>query len=72
MQNKVPKIAKSQKGELVREDLQPGNGEPGKGQAVVYQYAEKIPVEIREIVRISPKDFWALKHSFEEWASQWD
>jgi hypothetical protein len=33
---------------------------------------EKVNVEIREIVRIRPQDFQALKSSFEEWARTWD
>jgi hypothetical protein len=31
----------------------------------------KFDVEIREIVRIRPVDFEALKNSFEEWSEQW-
>ena len=34
--------------------------------------SEKITVEIREIVRIKPQDFSALKASFEDWAKTWD
>jgi len=33
---------------------------------------QKIDVEIRDIIRIKPADFEALKNSFEEWASKWD
>lgn len=33
---------------------------------------QKIEVEIRDIIRISPGDFSALKDSFEEWASKWN
>jgi hypothetical protein len=33
---------------------------------------EKIPVEIRDIVRIRPQDFSALKNSFEEWRKSWE
>ena len=33
---------------------------------------EKIEPEIRELVRIRPEDFRALKVSFEEWANQWN
>jgi len=31
----------------------------------------KFDVEIREIVRIRPVDFEALKNSFEEWSAKW-
>ena len=41
-------------------------------EAPIYQFEDKIPVEIREIVRINPRDFAALKNSFEEWVRQWD
>lgn len=33
---------------------------------------EKIEVEIREIIRIRPQDFSALKNSFEDWAKSWE
>lgn len=33
---------------------------------------EKIPVEIRDIIRIKPQDFAALKSSWEKWAAQWE
>lgn len=33
---------------------------------------QKIDVEIRDIIRVRPQDFSALKNSFEEWAKQWD
>jgi hypothetical protein len=33
---------------------------------------EKIDVEIREMVRIRPQDFSALKNSFEDWAKTWE
>lgn len=39
---------------------------------VVERADEKIEVEIREIIRIRPQDFSALKNSFEEWANQWE
>jgi len=42
-----------------------------KQPKIVYD-DEKIEVEIREIIRIRPQDFSALKHSFEEWAIKWD
>jgi hypothetical protein len=33
---------------------------------------EKIDVEIREIIRVRPQDFSALKNSFEDWAKNWE
>jgi hypothetical protein len=33
---------------------------------------EKIDVEIREIIRVRPQDFSALKNSFEDWAKTWE
>lgn len=33
---------------------------------------QKIEVEIRDIIRIKPSDFSALKDSFEQWASNWN
>lgn len=33
---------------------------------------QKVDVEIRDILRIKPQDFSALKDSFEEWASKWN
>lgn len=55
------------------EDLQSGLGEPRESENLKYvPDTQKIDVEIREIVRIKPQDFSALKLSFEEWARQWD
>jgi hypothetical protein len=43
------------------------------GQEVRYIAVEqKIEVEIRDLIRIKPSDFSALKDSFEEWASKWN
>ena len=55
-------------------NLQPGLTKPRKGKAlkVITDYDRKIDVEIRDIIRIKPQDFSALKNSFEEWAKQWD
>lgn len=42
-------------------------------KAMIYvRNDEKITVEIREVVRIKPQDFSALKASFEDWAKTWD
>ena len=57
---------------MVGEDIQQGNSESRESKDIKYNYEEKVPVEIREIIRINPKDFSALKHSFEEWVKQWD
>ncbi len=55
------------------ENLQPGLDKPGKSQALTYvPNDEKIEVEIREIIRVRPQDFAALKASFEEWVQAWD
>ena len=53
------------------EDLQPGLDQSGEGSIVVERSDEKIEVEIREIIRVRPQDFSALKNSFEDWASNW-
>jgi hypothetical protein len=56
-----------------RQDLQPRPSEQGEGAAITYApLDEKIEVEIREIVRIRPQDFRALKDSFEDWLKNWD
>jgi hypothetical protein len=55
------------------QDLQQGFGKSREGKDIKYlPVDEKIDVEIREIVRIHPRDFEALKNSFEEWAKRWD
>jgi hypothetical protein len=41
-------------------------------EPVTIREDEKVTVEIREIVRIRPQDFQALKSSFEDWAQTWD
>jgi len=58
---------------MVRKNIQPKLSKQGKSEALTYvQPDEKIPVEIREIVRIKPEDFAGLKNSFEEWAKKWE
>jgi hypothetical protein len=58
---------------MASEDLQQGSNQSRKSEAVrIINNDEKIEVEIRDIIRIKPSDFSALKNSFEEWASQWD
>jgi len=56
-------------------DLQSGSIQPVKDEVVepkVIRDDEKFEVEIRELVRIRPKDFEALKNSFEEWRDKWE
>ena len=43
----------------------------GESEAII-PLDEKIEVEIREIIRVRPQDFSALKNSFEEWAKNWE
>lgn len=33
---------------------------------------EKVEVLIREVIRISPKDFQAFKHALEDFVNSWD
>lgn len=55
------------------ENLQQGIDKFRKSASIRYvQVDEKIPVEIRDIVRIRPEDFKAFKASFEEFIKQWD
>lgn len=58
---------------MAGQNLQPRISKSGKGSAIIYiPDDQKIPVEIREIVRIKPQDFAAFKNSFEEWIKEWD
>jgi hypothetical protein len=55
------------------ESVQPGVDQFGKSTSIRYiPVDEKIPVEIRDIVRIKPEDFKAFKRAFEEFIKQWD
>lgn len=55
------------------ENIQQGFSQSGESEDIKYiPETQKIDVEIREIVRIKPQDFSALKLSFEEWARLWD
>ncbi len=54
---------------MAGKDLQQGSSQPRKGANIDDQ---KIEVELREIIRIYPRDFEALKNSFEEWAKKWE
>lgn len=54
------------------ENLQQGLDKLGESEVKVERFDEKIDVEIRDIIRIRPQDFSALKNSFEEWASKWE
>ena len=53
-------------------DLQSGNLQPKENEMVITRDDEKFEVEIREVVRIRPQDFKALKDSFEEWRNKWE
>lgn len=54
------------------ENLREGLDKSGESEVVVERIDEKIDVEIRDIIRVRPQDFSALKNSFEEWASKWE
>lgn len=54
------------------ENLQQGFNQLGEGKTITERLDEKIDVEIREIIRVRPQDFSALKNSFEEWAKNWE
>jgi hypothetical protein len=68
MQNKV------RKEKVASKNLQSGLSQPGESKVEIkYSFNdEKIDVEIRDLIRIRPQDFSAIKLSFEEWARQWD
>lgn len=55
------------------ENLQSGLDKQGESEVIEYENLneEKIEVEIREVLRISPKDFLALKNSFDTWVKSW-
>lgn len=53
------------------ENLQQRSDQQGES-SVIERSDEKIEVEIREVVRIRPQDFSALKNSFEEWRDKWE
>lgn len=72
MQIRIRKKNEQKEGGMDRQDLQPRVSKPRESEDLKYIEDEKIPVMIREIVRIHPKDFSALKNSFEEWSKQWE
>ena len=51
-------------------NLREGPNQQGESEVIIRD-DEKIEVEIREIIRIRPGDFSALKNSFEEWSNKW-
>jgi hypothetical protein len=60
-----------------RGNLQPGNLQQQEQSKLVIEPKtirddDKFEVEIREMVRIRPQDFKALKDSFEEWRNKWE
>lgn len=57
---------------MAGKNIQPGSNRIKEGENLEYIADEKVDVEIREIVRIYPRDFDALKKSFEEWAKSWE
>lgn len=71
MQNKIREKSGAKKREVVGQDIQPRPSKFGESK-IVKEEERKIEVEIREVVRIYPRDFAALKNSFEEWSAKWD
>lgn len=62
---------------MERGNLQPGNLQQQEQSKLVIEPKtirddDKFEVEIREMVRIRPQDFKALKDSFEEWRNKWE
>jgi len=61
---------------MERSNLQPGNLQQQEQSKLVTPKTirddDKFEVEIREMVRIRPQDFKALKDSFEEWRNKWE
>lgn len=75
MPNKIHKKTGRQTGEMDRTDIQPRSGKLGQGKAIVKELPiadRKIEVELRHVVRVAPKNFDALKNSFENWAAKWE
>lgn len=70
MQNQVNPQGKPEKSAVGDETIQPRSHKSRKSEVITYE--EKIEVEIRDIVRINPRDTNALKISYEKWASQWE
>jgi hypothetical protein len=54
------------------QDLQPGSNQLRESKIITERSDEKIEVEIREVLRVRPQDFGALKNSFEAWVSGWE
>jgi hypothetical protein len=72
MQNKTGKKTGNEKSDLVGENIQSGHGEQRESSDIEIVHDEKIPVEIRDIIRIYAKDFSVLKESYMRWAKQWE
>jgi len=54
-------------------NLREGFDKFGKSATIkIERQDEKIDVEIREIIRVRPQDFAALKNSFETWSAGWE
>lgn len=60
---------------MENKSIQPRFSQSGQSEAIKLPAElaedEKIEIEFREIVRVYPKDFVAVKKSFEAWASEW-
>lgn len=69
---------KKKKREVASKNIRKGLSQSGESEIIednevkYIPTQQKIEVEIRDIIRISPGDFSALKDSFEEWASKWN
>lgn len=57
---------------MENKNLQPKLDQLGESEIITERLDEKIEVEIREILRVRPSDFSALKNSFEEWSKSWE
>jgi len=63
---------KTTRGKVAGKNLLTRLDKSGESAIIVERDDEKIEVEIREIIRVRPQDFGALKNSFEEWAKNWE
>jgi hypothetical protein len=63
---------KKRAGKVAGKNILARLGKSGESEIIVEREDEKIDVEIREIIRVKPQDFGALKNSFEEWAKTWE
>lgn len=55
------------------ENVQQGFSKFGQSAPVIeVPLDEKIPLDIRDRIRIRPQDFCAVKQSYEEWRATWE